>query len=131
MSGFGNYIMYKSCIKKTQLQQLTRLTLELILACARHVWQLSSEGSLACHTYCGKGHPFIMVISDDPWHSHLMPSILAMELSLSVLTTWVCRGWDSNAPTWQGERSNPLLHRGGPLELLNWRWIYNKNNLCD
>ena len=32
---------------------------------------LSSEGSLACHTYFNTGHPFIMVISEDPWHSHL------------------------------------------------------------
>ena len=25
-----------------------------------HSWPLISEGSLACHTYCGTGHPFIM-----------------------------------------------------------------------
>ena len=33
---------------------------------ARHLWPLSSEGSIACHTYCDTGHPFIMVISEDP-----------------------------------------------------------------
>ena len=33
------------------------------------------EGSLARHTYCDKGHPYIMVISQDPWHSHLLPSV--------------------------------------------------------
>ena len=27
---------------------------------------LSSEDSLACHAYCDTGHPFIMVISEDP-----------------------------------------------------------------
>ena len=36
---------------------------------------LYSEGSLACHTYCDKGLPFIMVIVEDPWHLHLLPSI--------------------------------------------------------
>ena len=41
----------------------------------RHSWPLSSEGSLTCHTYCDTGHPFIMVISEDPWHSHLLPSV--------------------------------------------------------
>ena len=46
-----------------------------ILSHARHSLPLSSEGSLACHTYCGTGYPFIMVISGDPWHSHLPPSI--------------------------------------------------------
>ena len=37
-----------------------------ILTNALHSWQLSSERSLACHTYCDTGHPFIMVISEDP-----------------------------------------------------------------
>ena len=41
----------------------------------RYSWQLSSEGSLAWHTYCDWGHPFIMAISEDPWHSRLLPSV--------------------------------------------------------
>ena len=45
------------------------------LTYARHFWPLSSEGSSACHTYCDKGHPFIMVISEYPWQSHLLPSL--------------------------------------------------------
>ena len=36
---------------------------------ARHSGPLSSEGSLACDTYCYTWHPFIMVISEDLWHS--------------------------------------------------------------
>ena len=32
---------------------------------AWHLWPVSSEGSLAYHTYCDTGHPFIMVISED------------------------------------------------------------------
>ena len=46
-----------------------------ILTCVRHSWPLSSEGSLAFHAYCDTGHPFKMVISEDPWHSHLLPSV--------------------------------------------------------
>ena len=46
-----------------------------ILTYARHSWPLSSEGSLMCHTHCDTGLPFIMVISEDPWHLHLLPSI--------------------------------------------------------
>ena len=42
---------------------------------ARHSWPLSIEGSLACHTYCDTGHPFIIFIFEDPWHSNLLPSI--------------------------------------------------------
>ena len=45
------------------------------LTYARHLWLLSSGGSLACHTYCDTEHPFIMVISEDQWHSQLMPSV--------------------------------------------------------
>ena len=37
-----------------------------ILTYARHSWPLSSEGSSACHTDWDTGHPFIMVISEDP-----------------------------------------------------------------
>ena len=44
---------------------------------------------LACHTHCDTGHPFIMVISEDPWHSHVMSS------ACPVLTIQVWRGWDS------------------------------------
>ena len=46
-----------------------------ILTYARHSWPLSNEGSLICHTHCDTGLPFIMVISEDPWHSHLLPSV--------------------------------------------------------
>ena len=38
-----------------------------ILTYARLLWPLSSEGSLACQTYCDTGHPFKMV-SKDPTH---------------------------------------------------------------
>ena len=41
----------------------------------RHSWPLSSEGSLLCHTYCDMGHPFVMIISEEQWHSHLLPSV--------------------------------------------------------
>ena len=58
-----------------------------ILTYARHSWPLSSEGSLTCHTYCDTGLPFIMVISEDPLHSHLhVAERLAVELSLPVFT---------------------------------------------
>ena len=36
---------------------------------------LSSEGSLASHTYCDRGHPFITVISEDTWYLHQLSSV--------------------------------------------------------
>ena len=42
---------------------------------AQHSWLLSSKGSLACHIFCDTGLPFKMVISEDPWDSHLLPSL--------------------------------------------------------
>ena len=45
------------------------------LTYARKSWPLSSESYLTCHTYCDTGLPFIIVISEDPWHSHLLPSV--------------------------------------------------------
>ena len=59
---------------------------------ARHSMPLSSEDSLACHTYCDTWHPSIMVISEDLWCPHLV----AVELSLPVLRLRSV-GWDSNA----------------------------------
>ena len=40
----------------------------------RQSWPLSSEGSLVCHIYSDTKPPFIMVISEDPRPSHLLPS---------------------------------------------------------
>ena len=70
-----------------------------ILTYARHLWLLSSEASLACHTYCDKGHPFIMVISEDPWNSHLMPSAVTMYLiDLNILYPSTCIWVGGNSP---------------------------------
>ena len=80
-----------------------------ILTYTRHSWPSSCEGSLACHTYCDTGHPFLMVISDDPWHSHPNAERFTVELSLPVLTTWVCRSWDSNTSTSSGG-ANVFIH---------------------
>ena len=66
-----------------------------ILTYARHSWPLSSDGFLACYIYCDTGHPFIMVISKDPWHTPIA-ELLAVGLSIPVFTTKVCRGWYSN-----------------------------------
>ena len=46
-----------------------------ILTYARHSWPLSTEGSLTRHTQCDTGLPFIMVISEDSLHLHLLPSV--------------------------------------------------------
>ena len=57
-----------------------------ILNYAQNLWPLSSEDSLACHTYYDTGYPFIILISRS---SDTQPNAerLAMELSLPVLTT--------------------------------------------
>ena len=61
-----NFYSYGDVIAGEGLQTLTY---------ARHSWPLSSEGSLAYHIYCDTGYPFIMVISEDQRHSHLLPSV--------------------------------------------------------
>ena len=60
-----------------------------ILTYTRHSWPLSSEGSLACHAYCDTGHPFIMLILQDPWHSQLLPSVWQWRRHYLI-----CRGWE-------------------------------------
>ena len=42
-----------------------------IMSSTKQSRPFSSGGSLDYHTYCDTGHPFIMVISEDPWQLHL------------------------------------------------------------
>ena len=78
-----------------------------ILTYARHSWPLSSEGSLSCHIYCDTGLSFIMVIPEDPWHSHLLSSVLRFGAVITCF--YVCRDWDSNTqPSACG--ANALTH---------------------
>ena len=60
---------------------------------------LSSRGCLACHTYCDTGHPFIMVISEDPWHSHLLPSGWQWSCHYLFLQLWSATAeiWTTNS----------------------------------
>ena len=58
-----------------------------ILTYALHSWSLSSEGSLTCHTHCATGLLFITLISEDPWHSHLLPSV--WQWSCHYLFSWL------------------------------------------
>ena len=85
-----------------------------ILTYARHSWPLSSEGSWACNTYCHTGHLFIMVISKDSWHSHLMPSVLQWSCHLGLRDSNIqhsaCGAERSNRPRRRyGRQSCPLL----------------------
>ena len=37
-----------------------------IMTYDRHLWPMSNEGYIACYTYYDTGHPYILVISEDP-----------------------------------------------------------------
>ena len=66
-----------------------------ILTYARQLWPLSSEGSLEFYTFCDTGHTFIIHFRG-PVTLIPIAERFTVELSLPVLTTLVCRGWDSN-----------------------------------
>ena len=89
-----------------------------ILSYARHSWPLSSEGSVACHTHCDTGHPFIMVISEDPWHSHLLPNVWQWSCHCLFLPLRyvAARIQTSNIPRLRGQRIKPLCHRCGAMQ---------------
>ena len=86
-----------------------------ILTYARQIWPLCSEGSLACHTHCDTGHPFIMVISEEPLHSHQLPSVWQWSQHYLFLRLWSVVAWNRtpNLLLLAGERSNPLRYRCG------------------
>ena len=69
---FGKFMIFKVL---PFLDNAQNYVIFFILTYARHLWSLSSEGSLAGHNYCDTGHPFMMVISEDPRNSHLLPRV--------------------------------------------------------
>ena len=74
-----------------------------ILTYARRSWPLSShKRSSACQSYCDTGHPLILIISEDLWHSQ------------------VCRGWASNNQP-SACRANPLTHCA--TNAASWLWV--------
>ena len=72
-----------------------------------HLQPLSSEGSLACHTHCYTGHMFIMVIPENPWNSHLLPSVWQWRCYYLFYGLWLSRlGFYHPTYRVRGERSN-------------------------
>ena len=85
-----------------------------ILNCARHSWPLSSECSVAFHTYCDTGHLFIMVISEDPSHSHLLLSDKQWNChQLFLRLGYVADGIRTPNHPLAGKRLSPLSHHRG------------------
>ena len=79
-----------------------------ILNYARHSLPWSSEGSLTCHKYCDRGLLFIFVISEDPWHSHLLPSVWQWSSHYLFLRLWYDATWNRTPISrMRGERSTP------------------------
>ena len=83
-----------------------------ILTYARHSRSLSSEGSLTCYTYCNTGLPFIMVISEDPLHSHLLPSVWQWSCHYLFLRfRFVATGDRTPISRMRGQRSTSMSPR--------------------
>ena len=72
-----------------------------ILTYVQHSWPLSSEGSLACHTYWEMGHPFIII------NSHLQGPVTLAPNAEPVLRT--CGSWDLNTQPFAC-RGNAITH---------------------
>ena len=89
---------------------------------ARHSWPLSSEGSLTCHTFCDTGLPFIMVISKDPWHSHLLPSIWQWSCHYLFLRLRSVVTGDRTPISWCEANTLPLRHLGGKNYMYEISW---------
>ena len=100
-----------------------------ILTYARHSWPLSSEDSLTCHTHCDTGLPFIMVISEDPLHSHLLPSVWqwSCHYLFSRLRS-VATGDRTPISRMRRERSTSTPPRRGTLHRIIHIW--RKKNMC-
>ena len=85
-----------------------------ILTNARHLWSLSSDCSLACHTYCDTRHPFIMFIFKDLWHSHPCRTLDIGAVATCFYDLGLSRlGFEHLTFPLRGKRSNRLRHHRG------------------
>ena len=90
-----------------------------ILTYARHSRPLCSKCSSTCHTYCDTGLPFIMVISENPWHSHLLPKVWQWSCHyLSLRFRSVATGDRTPISHMRGERST-----SAPVVFFVWNAI--------
>ena len=106
----------------THMETTSLLVKLQIFTYNRHSWSLRREGSFTCHTYCDTRHPFMMVISEDTWHSHLLPSVWQWSCHYPFLRLRSVASRIRN-PIFRMlcVSSNQLHHRG-----CNWSiWIIN------
>ena len=66
-----------------------------ILTYARHSWPLTSDGYLACRTYCDTAHPLLQS-SPRTHDTHILPSVWQWSCHYLLFTTQVCCGFDSD-----------------------------------
>ena len=89
-----------------------------------HSWPLNSERSIACHTNCETGHPFIMVIIWGPVTLTPIAERLAVELSLPLLCMIkICRGLGSKTQ-FSAFGANALTHCA-TAAVASDQWRYN------
>ena len=84
LHAFGNAKLYVKESQGPTQEFFTNMEISPLPVKGCKFWpMLGTHGHWAvCHTYCDMGHPFKMVISEDLWHSLLMPiKHLAVELS--------------------------------------------------
>ena len=75
-------------------------------------WFLLCLG-IMCHTHCDTGLPFLMVIFEDPWHSHLLLKVLQWSCHYLFYDLGLSR--PRIEPRSSACKANvlPLCHRGG------------------
>ena len=79
--GFTSHSSFKNYSIKWRRHHYPLRGWKFWLILMQHSLPWSSEGSFACRTYCNMRHPFIMVISENPWHWHLMPNHVVNKVS--------------------------------------------------
>ena len=80
------------------------------LTYSQHLWPLSSDSSLTCYIYYDTGHLFIIIISEDPWHSHLLPNFWQWNCHFLFLQLRSVEAKIRTLNRMQGEHSYWLCH---------------------
>ena len=104
------------------------ITSHQILSFVRNSWPFKQRGFLSVLLLFW--HPFIMVISENPWHSHLLPSYWQRSCHYLFYDWGLSRlGFEHSTFRMRGERPKRLRHRSGVPNSLACCWWPNREDV--
>ena len=98
-----------------------------ILTNARH---LSSEGFLRAISTVTTGHSFMIIISENPWHSHILPNIWQWSCHLLRAYKKICLFVCLFVVCWEFSSHSRIFQTYGDVTITGERFVISNFELC-